>query len=301
MDKLTDHPLAELFPLMPEQDLKDLANDIQTSGLKAPITIHEGMILDGRNRYRACAVAGVEPRTRQFPQGEDALAFVLSVNLHRRHLTESQRAMVAAKIARLPRGRTEKIKEANLPICPTIAEAAQRLAVSPRLVRQARAVLASGTETKAVEKGAKTVNAAAKEVKAAKAAKAARATKTANEVHRDATGYAIPEEILALWQRKPEVDQLLKLVSQARVAAKSAHEQDDILFAPSNLNSVIGKLNEAYSILSNSVPFAVCPTCQGYGRTQCLSCKGRGIVGKFFYDTCVPAELKAVRNSACVQ
>jgi len=292
MERLSDHPLAELFPLLAEQDLQDLAGDIQTSGLKAPITIYEGKILDGRNRYRACALAGVEPRIRQFPEGEDALAFVLSVNLHRRHLTESQRAMVAAKIARLPHGRAEKKKEANLPLTPTIAEAAQRLSVSPRLVRQARTVLANKAETKAVEKGAKTVNAAAKEVKAAKAT---------NEPPRDATGYAIPEEILSLWQRKPEVDRLLKLLSQARVAVKSAHAQSDLLFAPSNLNSAIGKLNDAYSILSTSVPFAVCPTCQGYGRAQCLSCKGRGFVGKFFYDTCVPAELKAIRDSACRQ
>lgn len=67
-----------------------------------PIT-YEGKILDGRNRFQACTMAEVEPVFSEFT-GEDALAFVISHNLHRRHLTESQRAMVASKVATMRAG-----------------------------------------------------------------------------------------------------------------------------------------------------------------------------------------------------
>ena len=63
------------------------------------IILHEGKVLDGRNRHRACAEIGVEPITKPWDQRGDALTYVISKNLHRRHLNESQRAMVAAKIA----------------------------------------------------------------------------------------------------------------------------------------------------------------------------------------------------------
>ena len=71
---------------------------------REPIVLFEGAILDGRNRYRACMAAGVDPRFEIY-DGNDPLAYVISLNLKRRHLDESQRAMVAAKIANIGGGR----------------------------------------------------------------------------------------------------------------------------------------------------------------------------------------------------
>jgi hypothetical protein len=108
------HPYADILPLLEGEAFDALAADIAANGLLEPITIHEGMILDGRNRYRACEAAGIEPRFLEF-DGDDPLAFVLSLNLHRRHLSESQRGMVVSKLEILRHGGDRKgDQDANL-------------------------------------------------------------------------------------------------------------------------------------------------------------------------------------------
>lgn len=92
------HPMAALFPMLPEDDLRALADDIKVNGQHEPVVLWDGQVLDGRNRLAACELAGVEPRTRTITSCPDPLAFVLSANLHRRHLNESQRAVLAAKV-----------------------------------------------------------------------------------------------------------------------------------------------------------------------------------------------------------
>src|SRR6266513_2676135 len=97
------HPLADIFPLMQGADFHDLCDDIKKHGLREPVTMFEGNVLDGRNRWRACESAGVEippDKIRQFNPALDGdpMAWVISINLKRRHLDESQRAYVAANI-----------------------------------------------------------------------------------------------------------------------------------------------------------------------------------------------------------
>jgi ParB-like chromosome segregation protein Spo0J len=104
---MKSHPFADILPLLEGEAFNALVANIRAKGLMEPITIHQGMILDGRNRWKACKAAGVEPQFLEF-DGDDPLAFVLSMNLHRRHLSEAQRAMVAAEIATLGRGAPKK-------------------------------------------------------------------------------------------------------------------------------------------------------------------------------------------------
>lgn len=90
------HPLADLFPMLNEDELNDLADDIAANGLLHPIvTDSKSQVIDGRNRLAACDIAGVEPRFEIF-EGEDVRSFILSNNIHRRHMNKGQRAMAVA-------------------------------------------------------------------------------------------------------------------------------------------------------------------------------------------------------------
>ena len=84
------HPACTVFPQLSDAELQDLADDIAVNGLRNPIVLWQGKILDGRNRYLACEIAEVEPRFTEF-EGDDPIGWVISQNLHRRHLTASQR------------------------------------------------------------------------------------------------------------------------------------------------------------------------------------------------------------------
>ena len=147
------HPAAAIFPLMTDAEYEGLRDDISEHGLRDPIVLFEGKILDGRNRLRACEELGLEPRFEEWRNGEDPHLYVVSKNLHRRHLTEGQRAMVAAKIASLAVGRPKE----NAPIgaIPTQQEAADMLNVSRRSVQRAKKVLDHATpqDQQAVEQG----------------------------------------------------------------------------------------------------------------------------------------------------
>lgn len=152
------HEVAAIFPLMEGQDFADLKDDIQKHGLLEPVWIFEGKILDGRNRYRACKELGIEVATREW-FGSDPVSFVVSLNLKRRHLKESQRGMVAARIATLSAHRpsgTASIEAVKQP------EAAKMMNVSRSTVQRARTVLAAGSKelVAAVDRGETSVNAA---------------------------------------------------------------------------------------------------------------------------------------------
>jgi len=171
---LQSHPAADIFPLMTGQDFADLVADVRAHGLREAIILTaDGRILDGRNRYRACREAGVDPRFEKW-DGDDPIAFVVSLNLHRRHLNESQRGVVAAKIENFSHGGERKAdQDANLHLDnqPDIPRrvAAEMLNVSTRTVADAKKVIKEATPelVEAVEQGKVAVSLAAKLTNAA--------------------------------------------------------------------------------------------------------------------------------------
>ena len=176
------HPAALVFPEMSPADLDGLVEDIKQNGLAHPIVrTSEGVVLDGRNRLKACEIAGIDPQFEVYA-GSNPVGFIISANLRRRQLNESQRALIATRLATLARGQHQTAFESAEQIRPpndqmrkfadsdsgmTQAAAAAALNVSKRSVQSARVVLDHGTPEliKAVEQGRLPVSTAARTAK----------------------------------------------------------------------------------------------------------------------------------------
>ena len=164
------HPAADLFPRMSAGEFEELKADIKANGQRVPITYWGGMLLDGRHRYRACEELGIDPEEEELDEElvPDPVAWVLSTNLHRRHLNETQREVVAAKFATLKNGTNQHTKEGAQNCAPSNEEAAEQLNVKPRNVQNAKAAIKGGCKelVEAMERSEITSSLAAKFVKA---------------------------------------------------------------------------------------------------------------------------------------
>jgi len=106
------HPIADIWPLLSDEELQELAEDIKQRGLLNPIVLYEGKILDGRNRFKACQLAGIVPKTLQY-KGDEPIAHALALNEKRRHLTKSQRAALAVEIEPMFEAEAKKRQQAS--------------------------------------------------------------------------------------------------------------------------------------------------------------------------------------------
>jgi hypothetical protein len=143
------HSYSEIFPLIEGADFDALVADVKAHGLREKITLYEGKILDGRNRFLACQKAKVRPLYRKFT-GKDALAFVVSLNIARRHLNASQLAMASARLATLRNGqRSDEVAGVSIETAATIVGA------SAGSTKRARQVLDKGSAAlvRAVDSG----------------------------------------------------------------------------------------------------------------------------------------------------
>lgn len=130
--------------------------------------------------------------------------------------------------------------------------------------------------------------------------------KPAAQVELDKTGFAIPAKLLPLWERSKEVQTILTAVSRIRTALRTAQEQDDPLWRPiagqgklGSWSRLMSNMDNTYSTLSQAVPFAVCPTCQGHLAKDCTVCQERGFVSEFYYKNCLDGDSKKVREAVC--
>ena len=178
------HPVAAIFPAMPEPELSVLAEDIAARGLLQPIVLdREGRLLDGRNRLAACRRAGYQPRFATYV-GDDPLGYCVSVNIKRRHLSASQLACVAVELeplyAEQARQRQRRSggdrRSGHQPVPPPVAEptelgeaighAAAAIGVGHSTARAAKRIKTHAPEKyKQIQTGAKTVKAAERELK----------------------------------------------------------------------------------------------------------------------------------------
>lgn len=96
--KVHAHSACELFPMIGDDEFEALKADIRDNGQREPIVLVDGEVVDGRNRMRACAELGIEPKTRNLTRAEagDVFALVMSLNFHRRHLKPHEKGAAIA-------------------------------------------------------------------------------------------------------------------------------------------------------------------------------------------------------------
>lgn len=306
------HPYASVLPMLGQTDLNELAADIQGNGLREDIVLLDGKILDGRNRYKACGIAQVEPRFRDFNGDGDPVDYIVSVNIKRRHLTQSQKAMVVAKVAQLPRGDISRItKTPKTPInsqtalsadreaapAKSAAQVAKEVGVGTRTVEQAKQVLreASPETVKQVEQGEKSTARAVKEIKEAKAAP--KNEKLEKPKRLDKTGYVIPDSVLSDWDAAEAYRSKFNDLHRILISIEKAVDGKERPLRFLEQSFAID-LRNAWRTLKEILPYAVCPTCQGRNREKCTVCKHLGYVPEFGYKNWFPKETIELRERA---
>lgn len=198
-DGLKTHPAAELFPVMLGERFDALVTDIRERGLLEPIVLTNGLILDGRNRYLACLEIGVEPTVEEWNGEGTPEGYVISKNLQRRHLTESERAMIAAKLATMKRGDAASQRDEGEISPSSLKEVADMLNINRSTVIYAKKVLSDGTleDIAAVETGNAAVSTVAKKIKQREKEAAGAPPLETDGSLRSGTRLAVPEGMTA--------------------------------------------------------------------------------------------------------
>jgi len=170
------HEAANIFPL-DEEHLQELADDIATNGLWTPIELYHGLILDGRRRYKACQLAKVEP-DYTYVCPPDPVAYVWSLNKHRRHMSTSDLGMAGARMKSMYEKQAKErlktstggseprpvIKRSQAEKGKSRDKAGEAVGVSGATIDRAHRVIKKGTPelVEAVDTGKVSVNAASK-------------------------------------------------------------------------------------------------------------------------------------------
>lgn len=159
---LVAHEAANILPMMGEAEFAAFMADIEDNGLREPIIVYKGKILDGRHRYKACLELSIDPDLLKLDDhdiGHDPIAYVKSVNLWRRHLTDGQRAMVAVESEKMYaaalKGK-EKARKTGGDSCTG--------AIVPSGTAAEKAAFESGVSARSVASAKKVVNEGAKQV-----------------------------------------------------------------------------------------------------------------------------------------
>lgn len=314
------HPAASLFPAMSESEINALADDIERNGLIEPIVLHEGKILDGRNRLIACGIADVAPRYTEWDgTGGSPTLYAVSRNKLRRHLTPGQLAMLADDMRPLleseaaerqktsqfgsrqdghekPNSSTTSGVRTRADTVPerrgTAAAAARVTGASPRATEQARELKKKAPDVaEDVRAGKKSMRAGLEEANR----RMSRAPDLDPKSVKDALGQAVPKELLPGWGATSRaiaaVDAHLKAAQAAW--SKVRKEELDLVAKSSRAAARLavegeqllrGAAGETLRLFSERfrelAPFAVCLNCDGNGGCPGKKCQRVRLAGE---------------------
>lgn len=221
---MKQHPLSSAFPSLSDAEFAALTRDVEANGVRNPITTLDGEVIDGWHRYRACIELGIEPPMVELSETVDPAAFVLSLNLNRRHLSASQRAAAVALVTRWrENGQTSSAPGAELP--PTTENLASIADVSPRTMAAAKAAVRAGRGEE-VRDGKISAKAAEAETKP-KTARAVEPSEPEDDASARIDDLAMELEALGA---VVAADDKLKAATDALMLEKRAHAQTRAMF-----------------------------------------------------------------------
>jgi ParB-like chromosome segregation protein Spo0J len=291
------HPAAEIFPLMGEADLQELAADIKAHGQREPVAFYRDQLLDGRNRWLACRLAGVDPETCEIDDDDsfDPEAYVISVNAHRRHLTPEQRSYCRGDdYLRAKRGhggdRKSSAQNAHL-IFPTAEQVAAKHGVNQATIRRdaefaaavdeigdnvgtaAKAEILAGKAKSGLNKSDVIEVAQAEPEKMSAALAAKKAAKSATKPPAakppspgpttDELGATLPGKMRPAFDMR---DIFTSILSDLRGIKKRV---DALATSAAGVylsdKELAGELDNVIRALKYGKPYAICPQCKGKG------------------------------------
>lgn len=293
------NPFCAAFPEPTADEYAKLRDSIKSRGQQVPIMLDkDGKILDGRTRFRVCQELFFKPKFAKWKgRGSDELYmnYVIDMNMHRRHLNTSQRAMIAAKFATLATG--EKSKQNRVPdsasaenegqLSPipkpeTRAAAAKKMVVSEKSVDRAAKVIKQNPKAVAdVESGKKTVHAALKEIEPEPVAEP--------EDIKDPFGNKLPAHVATAFTESVALTKIKSAIDAIRRNVQAMAERSDPLATFISMQAFESAMLNAAAAIRFGVPYCLCPQCSG---DKCDMCKRRGWLPKEYYEQNVAKELR---------
>lgn len=287
------HPICDVIPEMQPDEFDALVSSIKRFGYDAsqPVITYEGLILDGRHRFRACEQLGVECPTREFKGDlDDAVRFVERHNLHRRNLTASQRAAVAAALepfyAEVAQKRMKLGKPdpgASLPQGRALESAAKAAGTSRRAAQDFKRVASEAPElAEKVRKGEVTINAAVKQIKRTPPPPAV-------EAIRDGLDLAVTDpKAVEAFARVDDFSKAANAVHAVRRSLEQIAQDKAGRELAKRLQKVQADCRNLASMIRFCAPYTECPMGDNCGR-NCKLCEGQRWITKDQYEACEPS------------
>lgn len=304
-------PYCSLFPDLPESDFAELVESISENGQRMPIQLDaDGKILDGVHRYKACQKLFIRPKLKKWrgpATVDDYARYVLAANIHRRHLTASQRAMIAEEISKLlPNkklakdiGETHRAPGAQSNDAEACIDEEQKRApgaqsnrisaskmakiadVSPRTMQQARQVAAEAPElVPAVVAGDMSLKAALKTVTPAD---------VDDPPITDSFGHVLSDAIARTFMDSEILERLKADLRRIRREITDLFERNAEIVTYIHQQAITADLKNAETAIKFGLPYCLCPKCGG---DKCEACRRTGWMPKPTYDQTIPQELK---------
>lgn len=330
-----DKELESLCPKLTPDELSGLEASIESDGCRDDIIIwanHDKTIIDGHNRYRICKKLSKAYKTRSlsFATKDEVKLWMLRNQMSRRNLSDSQRAMMAARLANLGHGGDRRSEQAaTLPV-ETQASAAEKFGVSERTVRSAKAVEKNGSEAlkaavtngdiavsaaevlakkpkaeqnKIVAKGPEAVKAEAKKAKKPKPEKPAEPVAEESPVNeflamelapaKDGFGDDVTGELRHVFQVCAEFKEKRQQLTNLKTWITQRMNHPGCAVLASGESRIKTDIDNLDSELKFATPYCVCVYCKNKmpKLANCNACKGRGWITQEIYKQ-APKELK---------